>query len=349
MLRSFSQARIRKKRVILRVDFNVPIRGRRVLGDFRIRAVLPTIRKLRAAGNTIAILSHHSDRRQTLRPVAVRLGRLLGEPVAFVADPARFRPPAPRFSGGKVFLVENLRFWRGEERMDSAFARLLARLGEIFINDAFGVAHRRAASTEGLARLLPGYLGLCFERELHALDRVRRKPVRPDVVIIGGAKLETNLRLLKRSLRLADHVLVGGAIAAELLAGHAHLARSRKLLLPIDGPLRGGRLADIGPKSIRRFTSVIRLARTIVWNGPLGIAEAARYAKGTGAISRALARARGSVVVGGGDTVAFLERVGLTGAFDHVSTGGGAMIAFLAGEKLSALEALKRSGGRLAS
>lgn len=343
MLRYLSQSSVRNKRVILRVDFNVPIRGRRVLGDFRIRSALPTIRKLSAAGNMIVILSHHSDRGQTLRPVAVRLGRLLGEPVAFISDPARFRPAAPRFRVVKMFLVENLRFWRGEERGDPAFVRLLARLGEVFVNDAFGVAHRRAASTEGLPRLLPSYLGLLFERELRVLDRVRRKPVRPYVVIIGGTKLETKLRLLERSLRVADRVLVGGVIAAELLAGHARLVQNRKLLLATDGPMRGRRLADIGPESIRRFVAAIRSSRTVVWNGPLGIAETARYAKGTAAISRALARSRASVIVGGGDTVAFLERAGLTGAFDHVSTGGGAMIAYLAGEKLPALEALKQS------
>lgn len=349
MFSYLSRTHLSNRRILLRVDFNVPIRGRRIGGEFRIRAALPTIRKLLSSGNRIVVLSHHSDRGQTLRPLVAVLRRLLGEPVTFIANPAG-RPARPAggsqaagTGGPRLALVENLRFWAGEEAERPNFARSLARWGEAFVNDAFGVAHRRSASLTLLPRLLPFYLGLLFERELDVLDRVRRKPARPYVVILGGAKLETKLRLLERSLRVADHVLVGGAIAAELLSGHARLVRSRKLVLPVDGPVRSGRLADIGPKSVRRFAGIIRSARTVVWNGPLGIAEEARYAKGTGAISRALARSRGSVIVGGGDTVAFLERAGLTaGAFDHVSTGGGAMIAYLAGEKLPGLEAMKR-------
>ena len=355
----------------MRVDFNVPIAGGRVRDDFRIRAVLPTIRRLLAAGNRVALLSHATDVRSTLRPAALCLAGILHEPVGFVTD---LRRPA----GERVSLVENLRRWRGEEACDPAFARALSRLGEVFVSDCFGVAHRRGASLTLLPRLLPSFLGLRFEAEIKALDRVCKEPERPLVALIGGAKIETKMRLLQRLLSIADRVLVGGAIANALL--HASgiavgrsardggislralsaILRSPKLFLPVDAvasrgrepaksrtaPIRGvrpeERIVDIGPRTIRAFATAIAGARTFIWNGPVGLAEERRYLRGTVGLARAAGRMRGFSVVGGGDTVSALARTGLLKKFQFVSTGGGAMLTYLAGEKLPALEALKR-------
>ncbi|OHA08960.1 MAG: phosphoglycerate kinase [Candidatus Sungbacteria bacterium RIFCSPLOWO2_01_FULL_59_16] len=376
MLRSFSHAPLSRRRVLVRVDFNVPIVGQSVGDDFRIRAALPTIRRLLGRGNRVILLSHASDPRQTLKPVARRLTRILGEPVAFIMNP--FGGRKDFFPGGiRVALVENLRFWRGEESCSRAFARALARLGDAYVNDAFGAAHRKGASLTILPRLLPSLIGLLFERELRELDRVLLRPRHPLVAVLGGAKIETKLGILRRFERVADRVLVGGAVANVLLrargvsvgrsSGSAEpitrevrrLAQSPKILLPRDARIRRnrrgrvliiplGRLApgdsvlDVGPRTVAEFRRALAPARTVVWNGPLGLAEEPAFAIATLAIARALSRSRAEVVVGGGDTVAVLDRAGLAGTFRHVSTGGGAMLAYLAGEKLPALEALKK-------
>lgn len=371
MFRYLSATPLRKQRVIVRVDFNVPIAGGSVRDDFRIRVVLPTIRRLLAGGNRVVLLSHASDARQTLRPAARCLAGILHEPVAFTTD---LRRPAKE----RVSLVENLRRWRGEEACDPAFARVLSRLGEVFVNDGFGVAHRRGASLTLLPRLLPSFLGLRFEEELRALDRVCKRPKRPLVALIGGAKIETKMPLLEKLLAIADCLLVGGATANALL--HASgiavgrsardggirssalvgMLRSPKLILPVDAVVSRGRgfarsrtamigdvgageyITDIGPRTIRAFAMAVAGARTVIWNGPVGLAEQKRYARGTIGLARAVGRMRGFSMVGGGDTVSALARTGLLKKFTFVSTGGGAMLTYLSGGKLPALEALKR-------
>ncbi|MBI4132019.1 MAG: phosphoglycerate kinase [Candidatus Sungbacteria bacterium] len=368
MIRRLSGAVPRRRRVLLRADLNVPIVHGRVKDDFRIRAVLPSIRRLLRAGNQIVLLSHHSDRRQTLRSVARHLGSLLGEPVAFVRDPARGGRARAR-----VILLENLRFWRGEEAGEKHFAETLAFWGDAYVNDAFGVSHRSGASITILPKLVPAYLGVRFEEELSLLDRLLRRPRRPLIAIFGGAKIETKLPILQRFSRIADQVLVGGGLANTILrargfsvgsslagkdgSGMARLARSPNVILPQDAIVssRGrdrilplsqigphDRILDIGPASRRTFGRIINAGRTVIWNGPLGLVEERRYAAGTLAIAKVLMRHKGFVLVGGGDTVAFLDRVGLAKRFKHVSTGGGAMMAYLAGEKLPGLEALRQ-------
>ncbi len=373
MLRYLSKNYPRGKRVLVRIDVNVPIRGGRVEDDFRIRAVLPTIRRLLGHANRVVLLSHHSDRHQTLAPAAAVFGRLLGERVAFIKDLRR----VDNTRRERVLLVENLRFWRGEETASPRFAKTLCQWGDVFVNDAFGVSHRRSASLTVLPRLLPSYLGLSFAAELAMLARAMDGAKHPFLIIIGGAKIATKLGLLRRLDRIADGIIVGGSVANTLLRANGiavgrspsapataairRLARSRKLFLPVDAVVKGRgvrtvpmhkvgaheRIFDIGPKTVALVRRSIHSSRTIVWNGPLGLTEDKRFALGTLAVARMLARSRGFVLVGGGDTVAFLDRVGLRKRFRHISTGGGAMLSYLAGEKLPGLLALRASkGGR---
>lgn len=379
MLPFLSRADVRGQRVLLRVDFNVPISGGRVRDDFRLKAALPTIKHLLAKGNRIVVMSHHSDYKQSLRPLVKCLESILGTRVVFGG---RILPPAGgdwrSASAARIVMLENLRFWPGEQREDRAFVKRLAGLGDVFVNDAFGASHRRAASISGLPRLLPSYLGLLFEKELGQLSRVVNHPRRPLVAVFGGAKVETKLPLLKRFVRRADKVVVGGAIANVLLkvlgrevgespvSGAARkevmkIARAKNLILPVDVVVassarsRRGRLVaveavgkgevilDIGPRTAALINREVDRARTVVWNGPLGLVEVKAFSAGTLAVAKALARRQESVLLGGGDSVAFLHKAGLLERFKHVSTGGGAMLAYLAGEKLPALEALKRS------
>ncbi|MDP3727036.1 MAG: phosphoglycerate kinase [bacterium] len=375
MIHYLSKAIPRAKRVLVRADLNVPIRGRRVLDAFDIVRVLPIIQKLIRRGNRVIILSHHSDERQSLAPLVPHLTRMLGRRVTFLRDLSgpRARRRVRSAGPGAVFLGENVRFWRGERRASSSFARSLAALGEVFVNDAFGELHRPYASMIGIPRYLPSFAGPLIASELKMLDRFIRRPARPLVGVFGGAKMETKLPILRRFSRFADQVLVGGGVANTLLrargfaigrslsapmsAAIRRLARSEKIVLPIDVVVvrttqyrnipvtlvePRDRIVDIGPKTQARFQRILGSARTVVWNGPLGLAEEKRYAGGTLAVARALARHRGSVLVGGGDTVAFLGRTRLLARFKYVSTGGGAMLAYLAGEKLPGLEALKR-------
>lgn len=375
MIRYLSHSRIKKRRVLLRVDFNVPIAGGVVGNDFRMRAHLPAIRKLLRGGSTVILLSHHSNRRQTLLPAARRLESLLGAPVFFVKNPNRIiQTPKEK----RLILLENLRFWPGEEGESRAFAKVLARWGDCFVNDAFAVAHRRGASITVLPRLLPSYLGPLFEKEFKMLDMVVKNPKRPLVAVFGGAKIDTKMALLRRFVRLADSVLVAGALANALLrargfsVGHSatdgrfppamlrRIAASKKIILPVDALAAGSQSAkrgiirpigaikrneiigDIGPETTETFRDTLRRARTIVWNGPLGIAEFGAFSSGTRALADILARSRARVIVGGGDTAAFLARERMIKKFRRVSTGGGAMLAYLSGEKLPALEALRK-------
>ena len=379
MIRYLRPSAIRRRRVLLRVDFNVPIRRGRAADEFDIVRVLPTVRALVAGRNTCILLSHHSDPHQSLRPLLPRLSRHLGRPVAFLAQPllsaARRRVAIAR--PGTVFLAENVRFWPGEQANSVPFARALARLGDVFVNEAFGECHRPYASIIGIPRFLLSYAGPLLRAEMRMLDRFRFRPRRPFLGVLGGAKVSTKLPLLRRFLRRADGVLVGGAMANVLLRargisvgrsrvdggfpGLGALARSPRLLLPLDarvikvGKRPHGRrtvlitgvasdeaIADIGPLTGRIFRDAIARARTVIWNGPLGRVEERPYAAGTRSLARSLLRPGLAVLIGGGDTVASLNRMRLLSRFKHISTGGGALLAYLAGEKLPGLEALKR-------
>lgn len=364
-------------RVLVRADFDIGLHAGRITDIWRAEAVLPALRILLKKKTRVRLLAHlgrPGGRRQdalTLAPVARFLSRALGRRVPLIADP--FRGAWNRDAA--IVLFENLRFWPGEEKNDPAFARALAAEGDLYVNEAFANCHRPHASMVLLPARMPAFAGPNLLREVEALERILHHPQRPLVAIFGGAKIETKLPLIRRFLRHTDRVLVGGAIANAIFAlqgrnigrsaadtaGASSVAflKNKKLFLPTDvlvaDRLAGGARAtvrsisdvgrdeyigDIGPATLRHFTSLVADARTIVWNGPMGYAEAPQFARGTIAIARAIRESRAFSVVGGGDSVAMLRRYRISDGFSHISTGGGAMIVFLVGKKLPALEAL---------
>ena len=370
--------------VVIRADCDIAMTGNRIADDFRLRAFLRTLRFLLERGARLRILAHRGrpggarEPSMSLAPIGRWLARELGQRVVLVRDPFAAGALHKYRGSDDILLFENLRFWSGEEKNDPSFARALAAWGELYVNEAFADCHRTHASMVGLPRLLPSYAGLHLVKEISALERVMRDPARPLVAVFGGAKIETKIPLLRRFLRDADRVLVGGALANTLLAAQgrdigkslaprdvsgAHLLRAgKKLVLPLDvlatpalkkGSPRRVRtvddihadeyIADIGPASRALFTHIISSAETVVWNGPMGYAEVSAFGWGTAAIADAMRKNRGFTVVGGGDTLAAIARLRGTDGFGHVSTGGGAMLAFLSVGKLPGIEALKIS------
>ncbi|MEK7541384.1 MAG: phosphoglycerate kinase [Patescibacteria group bacterium] len=364
--------------VLVRADFDVAMDGSAVADASRIEAALPTIRFLLARKVKVRLLAHRGrpggmkHEELSLAPVAQLLSRVLGCPVPFVSDPLHGSLP-----DADIVLFENLRFWPGEEHNDPAFAEALAAHGEAYVNEAFAACHRAHASLVPLARLLPAYAGLHLAEEVVALERVLERPPRPLVAGVGGVKMETKLPLIRRFLGDADRVIVGGAIANTLFAlqggsvgrsmvdtaGAADISflRDAKLFLPFDvvavdrlapgaaaavrarGEVKADEyIADIGPKSREVFSGLLRGAKTVVWNGPMGYAEAPEFAEGTIAVARAIQKTGAFTIVGGGDTVAALRRHDVLAGFSHVSTGGGAMLEFLSGKKLPGLEVFRK-------
>jgi len=342
--RSVTSADVAGKRVLVRVDFNVPLEDGRVADDTRIRASLPTVRLLLERGASEVVLCSH-------------LGRPKGPDPAFAMAPveARLRElePDPR-----VRLLENTRFHPGETANDPAFARELADDLDLFVNDAFGSAHRAHASTEGVAHLLPAYAGLLLDRELRELGRLLESPERPYVAIVGGAKVEDKIGVLRRLSELADALLVGGKMAAEL-AAQAPLQGRAEVVLPTDvvaaaefdpdaearvvaaDAVPDGWLAlDIGPRTREELARRIAPARTVFWNGPMGVFEWPRFAEGTKAVAEAVAACSGFTVVGGGDSVRAIEELGLASRIGWVSTGGGASLELLEGRELPGVVAI---------
>ncbi|HTK28391.1 MAG TPA: phosphoglycerate kinase [Vicinamibacterales bacterium] len=381
------------KRVFIRVDFNVPIKGGVIGDDTRIRATLPTIRYVIEHGGTAVLASHLGrpkgkvDPQLSLRPVADRLADLLGRPVTFVDDCVGEEALAAvnrvKASGGGVVLLENLRFHPEEEKNDAAFAEKLASLADLYVDDAFGAAHRAHASVEAVARRFrKPAAGLLMEQELKYLGEVLASPERPFIAILGGAKVSDKLEVIRNLLPRVDRLLIGGAMAYtffksrgvpvgrslveddKLEAARAitddAAARGVPIELPVDhivtdrvqaetanealdigDPAIGERIGvDIGPDTVAAYTSFIQPAKTVVWNGPMGIFEIEAFAAGTIGIARAVAAVQGTTIVGGGDSIAAVRKAGVADRITHISTGGGASLEFLGGRTLPGVAAL---------
>ncbi|CAN5705737.1 hypothetical protein BH24ACI5_BH24ACI5_25930 [soil metagenome] len=380
MLRSVKDLDLRGKRVFIRVDFNVPIKNGTIGDDTRVRSSLPTIQYALDQGAKSVILASHLGRPKgkpnpefSLRPVASHLSELLGRPVTF---------DDPRAEG--VILLENLRFNPGEEQNDPAFAAQLAGMADVYVNDAFGSAHRAHASTEGIVRLMKETgAGLLMAAEVEYLGRVLEAPDRPFVAILGGAKVSDKLEVIQNLIPRVDALLIGGAMAytffkarglnigkslleEDLLDAAREIeeaARKRNLRfeLPVDHVVAakleagvatdtleveddaiGDRMGlDIGPKTIELYRGIIRTARTVTWNGPMGVFEIDAFATGTIEVAKAVAQVDGVTVIGGGDSIAAAAKAGVTDRITHISTGGGASLEFLGGRKLPGVEALR--------
>ncbi len=380
------------RRVFVRADLNVPLEDGRVTDDTRIRASLPTIVNLLERGASVILASHLGRPKGKvvdplrLRPVAERLSQLLGRPLRMTGDALGpgVQVAVDKLRPGDLLLLENLRFHAAEEANDPEFAKALAGLADIYVNDAFGAAHRAHASTEGITHHLPAVAGLLMEREVEALTRLLRKPARPFHAIIGGAKVSGKLEVLTALLARCQAVLLGGGMANTFLAARGfNLGKSLveteqldnaqkvieearrkrvRLMLPVDAVVapqvhhrartrvvpiaevpKDQIVVDIGPATIKAYAEHLSKAKTAFWNGPMGVFEMAQMAEGTNAIAKLLARrSRAGVVtiVGGGDSVAAVERLGLTDRMTHVSTGGGASLEFLEGKTLPGVTAL---------
>ena len=379
------------KKVLVRVDLNVPLEDGRVADDTRIRAALPTIKALLERGAAIALVSHLGrpkgrEASLSLRPVADRLSALLGRNVPLLPDSLgpQVRAAVAALEPGAVVLLENVRFHPQEEKNDPAFARELAAGFDLYVNDAFGAAHRAHASTEGVARILPAYAGLLLEKELNALGGLLADPKRPFLAIIGGAKVSTKIDVLRALVSKVDVLAVGGGMANTFLlaAGHrvgtslveedrtGEAARiteeiegeGKRILLPVDvvcapsvdadGAQRaatydaddvppGQAIVDIGPRTIALYRDAVARARTVFWNGPVGVFEIPEFAAGTRAVAEFMAANRdATTVVGGGESVQAVTEAALADKMTHVSTGGGASLELIEGKPLPGVEAI---------
>lgn len=384
-------------RVLLRADFNVPVGSDGRIDeteDWRIRATLPTIEYLRGRGAITVVLAHlgrpieEDGREETLEPVAKRLVELTGRPVHFTPHclgragclKEEAEKEMARLKPGDVMMLENLRFSPAEEAADEQFARDLAALGDIFINDAFGVSHRAHASVAVLPKFLPSYAGFLLEKELKEMEQVIKNPVHPLVAIIGGIKAETKLKVVRRLLGLAEGICLGGVLANTVIAAKGYaIGKSffapelvnevknleitdTKLHIPVDVVVSSrtdgsapssiapvGKIGedqyilDVGPETVKLFSDVLKEAKTVVWNGPMGKIDVPEFSRATEDLIKVVAFSGAYSVIGGGETVEVLARTGYLDRINHVSTGGGAMLEFLAGNELPGVRALGKN------
>jgi len=338
---------VREKRVLVRCDYNVPLdEGGNILDDSRIRETLPTIKYLLENEAKVILMSHlgrpDGEVKEDLRllPVKERLSQLLGLPIAMAPDCVgpETEKMAAEMKVGDILLLENLRFHKEEKENDQEFAKNLAKLGDIYIDDAFAACHRDHASVTSLARLLPSAAGFSLEKEITTLEKMMENPEKPLVVLIGGKKVETKVKFINKISEIADFVLVSGVIKKEMDEKGTILSHMEKVVQPVDEE-EGGK--DIGPKTIELFKEKISQAKTVFWNGPFGKIEEERFCRGTEEIAKAIIESKAFSVVGGGETVDFITKINLLSKFSHVSTGGGAMLTFLAGDEMPGIEVLK--------
>lgn len=378
---------LKGKRVLMRVDFNVPIDKGVVADDKRIRAALPTIQYVLDQGASLVVMSHLGRPKGTgfeaefsLKPVAEVLSQLLNRPVQMAPDciGPEVEAMARALQPGQVLMLENVRFHKEEEKNDPEFAKKLAALGDVYVNDAFGAAHRAHASTTAVAQFLPAVSGFLMQQELEYLSRATLNPERPYIAILGGAKISDKIAVIENLLTKCDKLIIGGGMANTFLAAQGYnmqeslvepnaietakkiiASAGNKLLLPIDAVIAdkfdadantqvvdvdkipaGWRVMDIGPKSVAKFSEALRGAKLIVWNGPLGVFEMPKFAEGTFAIAKVLANSGAITVIGGGDSASAVKKAGVAKQMTHVSTGGGASLEFLEGKVLPGVAAL---------
>ena len=392
MIKTLKDLDFKNKKVLVRLDFNTPISEGKVADDSRIRAALPTIDYLLDKGATLILMSHLGRPKgqvldeYRLEPVAIHLSELLGKPVRYKKtdgpvsqEQIEFVKQAPK---GSITLLENTRFDGREKKNDPEMAKVLASYADVFVNDAFGTAHRAHASTEGVAHLLPSAAGLLLEKEIEILSKLLKNPQKPFKVIIGGAKVSDKIGVIENLLPIADEILIGGAMAytffkasggkvgnslveddkLELANNLIKKAKEQntKIILPLDSACareiksdaevkiypsdkipEGWMGLDIGPEAIKTFKNSLKDAKTILWNGPMGVSEVPPFDKGTRAVAETVAELDGFTVIGGGDSVAAINKLGFADRIDHVSTGGGASLELLEGKTLPGVAALE--------
>lgn len=389
MFRTIRDVQFKGKKVLIRVDFNVPLNkdSTEITDDTRIRAALPTLNYIIQNGGRLIVMSHLGkakgsfDPKYSLKPVHKRLEELLNKKVIFASDciGEEVAKLANSLKDGDVMLLENLRFHAGEEKNDPNFAKALASLGDIYVNDAFGTAHRAHASTAGIAEYLPAYAGFLMEKEITYLSKVTENPERPFVAIMGGAKVSDKILVIENLLTKVDTLLIGGGMAFTFLKAQGYnigkslceedrldVARKvlqqakdsgKKIVLPVDvvtaptidsnAPTKTVAISnipsdemglDIGPETVKLFEHELKNAKTVLWNGPMGVFEIKPFDTGTRKVAEILTNLNATTVVGGGDSVAALEQIGATSKITHVSTGGGACLEFLEGKKLPGIQ-----------
>lgn len=391
VLNTIKEADLKGKRVVIRVDFNVPVKEGVVKDATRIKAALPTIKYILDEGASLVVMSHFGRPKGqknpdfSMAPIAKEFEKLLGRPVKLAKDVIgpEVEAEVKALKPGEVLLLENVRFYKEEEANDPEFAKTLASYGDIYCNDAFGTAHRAHASTEGVAHYLPSYAGFLIEKEVKFMAPLLENPEKPFVAVIGGSKVSSKITVLESLVKTCDTIVIGGGMAYTFLSvlgkeigkslfeadyietAKAFLAKAAekgvKVILPVDhvcaaefaenaepvlvddvnipSDLMG---MDIGPKTVALIIEEIKKAKSVVWNGPMGVFEFEAFSKGTGEVAKALAESNATSVVGGGDSVAAINKFGLADKISHVSTGGGASLEFLEGKTLPGIKALEK-------
>lgn len=391
VLNTIKEADLKGKRVVIRVDFNVPVKEGVVKDATRIKAALPTIKYILDDGASLVVMSHFGRPKGqknpdfSMAPIAKEFEKLLGRPVKLAKDVIgpEVEAEVKALKPGEVLLLENVRFYKEEEGNDPEFAKTLASYGDIYCNDAFGTAHRAHASTEGVAHYLPSYAGFLIEKEVKFMAPLLENPEKPFVAVIGGSKVSSKITVLESLVKTCDTIVIGGGMAYTFLSvlgkeigkslfeadyietAKAFLAKAAekgvKVILPVDhvcaaefaenaepvlvddvnipSDLMG---MDIGPKTVALIVEEIKKAKSVVWNGPMGVFEFEAFSKGTGEVAKALADSNATSVVGGGDSVAAINKFGLADKISHVSTGGGASLEFLEGKTLPGIKALEK-------
>jgi phosphoglycerate kinase len=378
---------VSQKKVLVRVDFNVPIKEGKIKDDTRIRAALPTIEYLLEHKAAVILCSHLGrpkdapEEQYSLRPVAAYLGQIMGKDVQFADDciGKEAVDKAAALKSGDVLVLENTRFYAGESKNDAGMAKKLASLADIFVNDAFGSAHRAHSSTAGVADYLPAVAGLLLEKEIQYLGQAVAEPARPFIAILGGAKISDKIGVIQNLLSKADAILIGGGMAntflkaqgfdmADSLVEEESVALAKDLMaqggakikLPVDMVLAdqfdasaqkktipagnvpaGWRMLDIGPETVKNFSGFLKDAKTVVWNGPMGVFEFPEFAKGTFGVAKAVADSSAVSIIGGGESVAAVNQSGLADKITHISTGGGASLEMLEGKVLPGVAVLQ--------